>query len=126
MDKKILLIEDEQFISYIYQLQLNHAGFTTEVASNGNEGLKALQNNKYDLILLDIMLPEVNGLDILKTIKNDDKIKETPVIMLTNLSQEDVMKEAFNNGAAAYWIKANYSPEGMVNEVKKYFENANR
>lgn len=122
MNKKILLVEDEQSISYIYKLQLNHAGYDTETIYRGNDVLNILLAKQFDLVLLDIMLPEVNGIELLKAIKGNEKTKNIPVIMLTNLDQDEIMQQAFKYGAQGYWIKANYSPDQIVQEVNKFLD----
>ncbi len=122
MGKKLLLVEDEEFISYIYKRQFELSGYSVDTAPEGLSGLKALQNNKYDLILLDIMMPGMNGIDVLKKVKEDVLTKEIPVIMVTNLAQDDIMAQAFKLGAAAYWIKANNSPQEIVKQIDKFFE----
>lgn len=114
---KILLVEDEDFIRQLYKRQFEKAGFTIEDFANGKTGLTAALQNKYDLILLDIMLPDVNGIDILKQIKESQTVGKTPVVMLTNLGQDDVIKEGFKFGATGYLIKAAYTPDQVVQEV---------
>lgn len=118
--KKILLIEDEDFIRDLYKRQLEQANLLTDAFGSGAAGLKALRANKYDLVLLDIMLPDMNGLQILKTIKTDPQTQHVPVIMLTNLGQEQIIKEGFTLGAESYLIKASYTPDQMVEEVRNF------
>jgi DNA-binding response OmpR family regulator len=122
MAKKVLLIEDDEFIRDLYKRQLDIGGFFTYAFSNGNDGLKAAQENRYDLILLDIMLPGMNGLDILRNIRQNDATKNTPVIMLSNLGQDEVIKEGFALGAIGYLIKASFTPDQIVQEVKNILE----
>lgn len=119
MPPKTLIIEDEQFIRDIYKRQLEKAGIAVDGFGNGTEGLQAISQNKYDIILLDIMLPDLNGLEILKQIKQNPSLKNIPVIMLTNLGQDEVIKEGFALGAQGYFIKASYTPDQIVQEVKK-------
>lgn len=114
---KILLVEDEDFIRQLYKRQFEKAGFTIDDFANGKDGLAAGLKNQYDLILLDIMLPDVNGIDILKQVKESQAVSRTPVVMLTNLGQDDVIKEGFKYGAAGYLIKAAYTPDQVVQEV---------
>ncbi len=114
---KILLVEDEDFIRQLYKRQFEKAGFIIEDFANGKDGLAAALQNVYDLVLLDIMLPDVNGIDILKQIKENQRVGKTPVVMLTNLGQDDVIKEGFKYGATGYLIKAAYTPDQVVQEV---------
>lgn len=119
MDKKILLIEDDDLIRQLYADQLKAAGLQVFDYPDGNSGLSALRLEKYDLIILDIMLPDINGLEILKQIKKDSNLKSIPVVLLTNLGQDSVIKEGFKLGADAYFIKLAYNPDQIVAEVKK-------
>lgn len=118
MQPKALIIEDEQFIRDIYKRQLEKAGVIVDGFGNGTEGLQSTKQTKYDIILLDIMLPDLNGLEILKQIKQNPLSKDVPVILLTNLGQDDVIKEAFTLGAQGYFIKASYTPDQIAQEVK--------
>lgn len=118
MDKKILLIEDDESISFLYKRQLDQAGLLTDAYLTGQEGLSAASQKKYDIILLDIMLPDINGLDILKKLKENEATKKIPVIFLTNLGQEEIIKQGFKLGADGYLIKASFTPDQMVEEVK--------
>ena len=116
---RILLIDDEDFIRELYKRQLDLAGFQTDAFGLGEQGLVAVKDTVYDLILLDIMLPHMNGLDILKKIKADSRYKDVPVILLTNLGQDNIIKEAFALGAKDYVIKASYTPDQIVEKVRK-------
>ena len=122
MDKKILLVEDEPFIVETYTHELEKSGYTVDVAEDGQKGLDLILNNQYDLILLDIMLPEIHGVDLLQKIKDLPDKKNTPVIMLTNLGQESVIEKSFNVGAAGYVLKINALPTQLVEKVKNFFE----
>src|SRR5205823_1690241 len=85
MQPKILLIEDEDYIRDLYKRQLDNAGLSTDAFPNGQQGLAAVKQSHYDLVLLDIMLPDTNGLQILKEIKQNEGTKLWPVVLLTNL-----------------------------------------
>jgi CheY-like chemotaxis protein len=115
---KILIIEDEQFIRDIYIRQIQKIGFEIEGYGSGKKGLEALEHGKYDLILLDIMLPDINGLEVLKQIKQDPASSKIPIILLTNLGQDEIIKEGFALGANSYLIKASYTPDQIAQEVK--------
>jgi two-component system alkaline phosphatase synthesis response regulator PhoP len=117
---KILIVEDDLFIRELYERQLKLAGFIVDAAADGPEGLLKITSNKPDLLLLDIMLPKMNGLDLLKTIKTKDDTKNISVILLTNLGQDSVIKEGFNLGADGYLIKSAYTPDQIIEEVKKF------
>lgn len=116
--KKILLVEDEDFIRELYVRQLNKAGFQVKSAVDGQSGLNLLKSEAFDLLLLDIMLPGMNGLQLLREFKSQNPNSPMITILLTNLGQEAVIKEGFEMGAQAYLIKASYTPDQVVNEVK--------
>lgn len=115
---RILLIEDEDFIRDLYKRQFDHSQMPIDAFGLGNDGLAALSKNQYDIILLDIMLPDTNGLQVLKSIKQNQATKNIPVILLTNLSQDMIIKEGFELGAEGYLVKAAYTPDQIVQEVK--------
>lgn len=116
--KKLLLIEDEELIRDIYKRQLQKGEFEVDAVENGGDGLVALSQTRYDLVLLDIMLPGMNGLKLLQDIKQNPNYGNTPVVILSNLGQESVVREAFEFGAEGYLVKANYTPDQVVTEIK--------
>ncbi len=116
--KKILLVEDEDFIRELYVRQLTKEGFQVKSAIDGQTGLDTLKTEQFDLLLLDIMLPGINGLQLLRTFKTQNPNSPMITILLTNLGQEAVIKEGFELGAQAYLIKASYTPDQVVTEVK--------
>lgn len=116
--KKILLVEDEDFIRELYVRQLTKAGFQVKAAVDGPSGLEMLKAETFDLLLLDIMLPGMNGLQLLREFKTQNPQSPMITILLTNLGQEAVIKEGFELGAQAYLIKASYTPDQVVQEVK--------
>lgn len=122
MAKRVLLIEDDDLLRDLYQRQLQVGDLITDAFANGKDGFAALQKNQYDLILLDIMLPDTNGLDILKTIRQGNVQPTIPIILLTNLGQESIIKQGFDLGADGYLIKASYTPDQIVEEVKNLLE----
>lgn len=115
--KKILLVEDEGFIADLYTHELTKNGFQVKVASDGLLGLQFLQQETFDLLLLDIMLPGMHGLELLRQWRTKFPDSKMPVILLTNLGQEEVIKEAFTLGAKGYLIKASYTPQQVATEV---------
>lgn len=116
---RLILIEDEGSLRDLYKREFEAKGFTLEGFATGREGLTALKQGKYDAMLLDIMLPDIDGLEVLKKTKEDEKLKSLPVIVLTNLGQDKVMKDSFALGADGYLVKANYSIQEAVDEVTK-------
>ncbi len=117
-NKKILLVEDEDFIRELYVRQLTKEGFEVKSAADGQTGLTMLKAEPFDLLLLDIMLPGINGLQLLREFKTQNPNSPMITILLTNLGQEAVIKEGFELGAQAYLIKASYTPDQVVIEVK--------
>jgi DNA-binding response OmpR family regulator len=120
MDKKIILIEDDDLIRELYVEEFNTEGLHTEGYATGKAGLEAIKRNKYDLLLLDMMLPDTNGLLILKELKSDQATKDLKVVILTNLGQETVQSEAMQLGALGYLIKLSYTPDEIIQEIRKY------
>ncbi|MBI2021859.1 response regulator [Candidatus Daviesbacteria bacterium] len=120
--KQILLVEDELFIRELYERTLSQSGFTIITAVDGLEALE-LAKKKPDLILLDIMLPKVHGLDVLKKLKSDNETKNIPVVLITNLGQESIIKEAFNMGAQGYLMKSRVTPYEILEQVKNFLVN---
>lgn len=119
--KKILLIEDDHFINQLYLRVLKQAGFETVLASDGSEGV-SLANNTFDLILLDVMLPKIDGISVLKKLKENPLTRETPIVLLTNLGQESVIKAAFGMGAQGYILKMSVTPYEMVEKIQQFIK----
>jgi len=115
----ILLIEDDPFLVDIYVTQLKGAGYKVEVASDGEAALSKIKELKPDLLLLDIILPKIDGWELLKTIKRDDQLKNLKVIILSNLGQKEEVEKGFDFGVIKYFIKAEYTPKEVVEEIKK-------
>jgi len=117
--KQILLVEDDPFLIDIYTTKLKEEGFEVEVVTDGEDCLTALQAKKPDLLLLDIVLPAVDGWEILRKIKRDEKLKDVKVVVLSNLGQKGEVKKGLELGAEKYLIKAHYTPTEVVKEIKK-------
>jgi len=117
--KKILIIEDDSFLSEMYLAKFNQSDFQAEVAIDGKEGLSKVKSFKPDLILLDIVLPKMDGFEVLKELKKDSELKKIPVILLTNLGQKNEVEKGLSLGADEYIIKAHFTPSAVVNRVKE-------
>jgi len=117
--KKILLAEDDPFIIDIYTTKLKQANLDVEVVNEGDEVLERARKQKPDLLLLDIVLPTMNGWEILRAIRNSEDLKNLPVVILSNLYQKDEVEKGLKFGALKYLIKAHYTPSEVVKEVKK-------
>jgi DNA-binding response OmpR family regulator len=117
--KSILLVEDDEFIRELYKRQFEKAGFHIDAAMNGADGFALARENVYDLLLLDIMMPDMTGIDLLNKLRQEEKTKSTQVIFLTNLGQEKIMEEGKALGALGYLIKSDFTPDQLIEEVKK-------
>lgn len=115
---KVLFIEDEVNIAFIYARAFEESNFSVINAYTGEEGLIMAKNEKPDFILLDVMLPGMNGLDVLKELKSVPSTMNIPVILLTNLSDDTTIKEGFAREAAGYIIKSFHSTKQIIEEVK--------
>ncbi len=123
MARKILLIEDDVFVSDIYSRELKKGGYEVEIAPDGLQGVEMANANKYDLILLDIMLPKKTGIDVLKEIRTPQAAgKDTPVYLLTNLGQGSIIKQALDIGSQGYLLKARVLPSQVLQAVNDFFE----
>lgn len=105
MSKTILVIEDEESILELIQDRLKFHNYEGASAPSGEEALAWLKSETADLILLDLMLPKISGLGVLREIKRNEKLSKIPVIVMSALSQEDVVREAMDLGANAYFVK---------------------
>ncbi|MBI3983888.1 response regulator [Candidatus Microgenomates bacterium] len=117
--KTILFIEDDPFVVDMYQHVLTKAGYTVDTAFDGNEGLTKAQANKYDLLLVDIMIPEMTGIEVLEKLRagNSQKLANTKVVILTNLAQDEESRRALEAQADGYLIKADITPSRLVELV---------
>lgn len=118
--KKIFIIEDEKPLSEALVTRLKNVGFETETAFDGAEALEKLKTLTPDVILLDIILPKMDGFAVLEKIKEDIKIKDIPVIVLSNLGQDADIKRALEMGAVDYFVKTQHSLAEIVALIKTY------
>lgn len=118
-----MIVEDDSFVLDIYQTKITKAGYDVVTAVNGAEAIQKLEEGvRPDLILLDIIMPYMNGLDVLKKIKADEKLKSIPVIMLTNLSQKEEVTQGFDSGASDYLIKSHFTPSEVMEKISTYIK----
>ena len=117
--KTILCIEDDRFIGEMYVRSLQHAGYTVDWMVDGNDGLVAARNRRYDLILLDIMLPEMRGSDILRALRGEGKdlIPGTHVLVMTNFDQDEESRTAMEHNVDGYLIKAEIPPRKLLEVI---------
>lgn len=119
MAKKILLVDDEADTATVFQTVLSKAGFEVTVANNGQGALATAKSGYFDLILLDQMMPDMSGNDVLKLLKEDPVISKIPVAMLTNFSHDELVTEALGRGAMDYILKYQISHEDLVRKVNE-------
>jgi len=118
MNKKILVIEDEKPAAKAMEIKLKRVGYDVKVVLDGEEGLRELENNRYDLVILDILMPIVDGWGILEKIK--EKNINVKVIVVSNLSLVEDKKRAMELGAADYMVKSNSTLADIVNRVQSF------
>lgn len=118
--KKILCIEDEPFISQLYARALNKGGYQVDVIADGKEGLAAIRTDAYDIVLLDIMIPQLLGVDILYELKEERANIKAKIIICTNLEQDDETRAAIEAQADGYIIKAEITPRQLVEIVNQF------
>ncbi len=119
MAKTILIVEDDPLMSRMYQKIFTFEKYDVVMAGDGEEGLEKARQIKPTLILLDIMMPKMNGLQVLDKLKADPDMKSVPVIMLTNLAGEKDAENALLKGAVKYIVKSEYEPKKVVEMVKE-------
>ncbi len=119
--KKILLIEDDPFIIDIYMTKLKESGFSVELAENGKKALEKIEEIKPDLVILDIVLPQIDGWEVLRKIKSKPEFKDLKVVILSNLGQKEEIEKGMNLGSVKYLIKAHYTPSEVIEEIKPLF-----
>jgi len=116
----ILIIEDDPVLQKMYTEKFTFEGFSVLGARDGEEALEKIDTQKVDLVLLDIMLPKMSGTDFLQKMRQNPKGKDTPVVALTNLAEEDERQKALRLGVKEYLVKAMQTPEEVVETIKKY------
>jgi DNA-binding response OmpR family regulator len=121
---KILLIDDDEALTTVFTAVLTKEGYQVVVAKTGQEGINKASTETPTLILLDQVLPDFSGNDILKQLKQDEKTKNIPIIILSNFSQEQLVKEAIDAGAADYIFKYQVEPKDVVEKIKRTLDQA--
>lgn len=116
--KKILIIDDDPFILDMYALKFREEGFQVESAKDGKEGLKKIKEYSPEIILLDIVMPVMDGFDVIHQLKKDNIAPATKVVLLSNLGQKDDVERGMRLGANDYIIKAHFTPSEVVNKIK--------
>jgi two-component system alkaline phosphatase synthesis response regulator PhoP len=119
--RRILLAEDDRFLRKAAGAMLRRQGFTVLTAEDGEEALRVARAETPDLILLDLIMPKMQGFEVLKALKSDPQTSPIPVVILSNLGQESDSKAAREMGALDYWVKANLALEELVRRVEEQF-----
>ena len=117
---KLIIIEDDPFLLSILAEKLKEAGFDIETAIDGEDGLNKIKSGSFDLVLLDMVLPKIDGFKILEEIRGGNQIKKTPVIVLSNLYDKNSIDKAVLLGAKDYIVKAYNTPEEIVLKIKSF------
>ena len=116
---KIAIIEDDQVISQMYRMKFEADGFDVQLANNGKHGVELVEAFLPDIILLDLQMPEMNGVEALEIIRANDWGKNIPVMILTNLGEEEAPKELRGLGIHSYIVKANLTPRQVAQRVRE-------
>ena len=118
MAKKILIIEDDDFLRQLISQKISAEGFAVSLAVDGSDGIEKTKDIMPDLIILDLLLPTVDGFEVLSKIKSDPATNPIPVIILSNLGQQEEINKGLKFGAADYLVKAQLTPEEIVEKIK--------
>jgi CheY-like chemotaxis protein len=115
---KVLLIDDDPLMGRLYTDILSYGNYEVIVAKSGEEGIQKTKSENPQVVLLDIMMPKMSGVEVLKILKQDDQTKHIPVIILTNLADDDILNECKQNGAVSCIIKSNTNPTQFLTELE--------
>jgi len=118
----ILLVDDNSFLTRIYQPKLESAGYKVLIAQDGEKALDMIRKHKPSLILLEIILPKINGWDIIKKVKKNKILSKIPIIVFSNLSDQEDIKKTFDLGVDEYLIKSQTMPSETINKIIKILE----
>lgn len=114
----VLIIEDDKFLRDLITQKLFAEGFKVQAAVDGESGLKILKEESIELIILDLLLPGIDGFEVLKRIKEDEAMKSIPVVVLSNLGQREDIDRAMSLGAEDFMVKANFTPNEIIDKIK--------
>jgi len=121
-NNNILIVEDDFYIRELYVRELERAKYVVKTAENVKQGLEEIKKQKPDLIMLDIMLPIRSGLELLEEVKKDKNLADIKVVILSNLGEDDIIKQGFTKGADGYLIKSSHTPKQVLVEIEKYLK----
>ena len=122
--KHILLVEDETDLRNLYQMLIEGEGYQVTTAADGKEGLAQIKKGGFDLVLLDIMLPFIDGLEILESTAKDSSAKQPPstIVLLTNLAQDQTVAKAIELGARGYLVKSDHDPDELLVAINQFIQ----
>lgn len=113
-NKKVLLIDDDSFIRGMYKKGLERGGFSVDEAEDGDGGLQKIKSERFDIVFLDMVLPDMSGTELLKKVREQGQFAKLPMVVLSSLSQPEKMREAMDAGANKYAIKDRTTPKGLI------------
>jgi CheY-like chemotaxis protein len=122
MTKRILLVEDDRFLRRACETGLRRKGFTVVAAADGVQALALARAERPDLVLLDLLMPKMPGIDVLRALKADPGTRDIPVLILSNSSREQDVGEVMRLGAVGYWVKANLSLKELADRIAALLE----
>lgn len=122
MPKTILIVEDDKFLRELIARKLLDEGYEVSEAVDGNEGIKKVKETKPNLVLLDLILPGIDGFAVLSQMKDDPVLASIPVIILSNLGQKEDVEKGLKLGAVDYLIKAHFAPDEIIEKIEKVFD----
>ncbi len=117
--EKILIVEDDKFLRELISRKLAGRGYEVETAVDGEDGFKKLKKIKPDVVLLDLILPGIDGFEVLSRVKKEKEVENIPIIILSNLGQREDIERGLNLGAIDYLIKAHFTPQEIIEKVKE-------
>jgi len=120
--KKLMVVDDDRFITKVYSIKLTHEGYDVILAHNGEEALEKAKKDKPGLILLDLIMPRMDGFETLERLKKDAKLKNVPVLVLSNLGQETDIERAMELGAEDYLVKSNISLKYILEKIDQHIK----
>lgn len=121
-EKKVLLVEDDKMISSMYETKLKQEGYSVSTADNGATAIELAVQEKPDIVLLDVILPQLDGFSVLQELRGNASLKNTPIIMLTNLGTTEDKEKGEKLGATDYLVKANLTPGQVGEKIKEYLK----
>jgi len=118
--KKILIAEDSKLLSAVLRDRFKEDGWDVDTAEDGENAIQKIRKGSYDLVLLDLVMPKKDGLEVLKEIKGDPEFKDLPIIVLSGLGEDETIKKAIKLGADDYYVKSQHPTSEVIEKAKKY------